>query len=141
MSITYFLPLVLLGLWLAYLTFLIYRQNSQRIKTGSSSFSPSADLGLLEQKVRQLEDRSSRSLSGTYLLRFNPFEEIGGDQSFVLALLDNSHSGVIITSLHNRNSTRVYAKTIKNGNSDTTLSKEEKTAILKTISYLSIPRK
>jgi len=139
MSTTYFLFTLLFFVWLSYLTFLIYRQNSQKLKVSSPQAS-AADQGLVEQKLRQLEERLSHTISGTYLLRFNPFEEIGGDQSFVLTLLDNSHSGVIITSLHNRGSTRIYAKAIKNGNSSTTLSKEEKTAILKTISHLSTPR-
>jgi hypothetical protein len=68
------------------------------------------------------------------LLRFNPFEDLGSDQSFILCLLDHSHSGVIITSLHHRNFTRIYAKPIKNGEGDKiTLSKEEKSAILNTI--------
>lgn len=68
------------------------------------------------------------------LLRFNPFGDLGGDQSFVLCLLDNTNSGVIITSLHTRESTRVYAKAIKHGQSDSSaLSKEETQALIKTI--------
>ncbi len=68
------------------------------------------------------------------LTRFNPFDDIGGDQSFILCLLDNSDSGVIITSLHNRDLTRIYAKSIKNGQPQSSaLSKEEKTALIKTI--------
>jgi hypothetical protein len=68
------------------------------------------------------------------LIRFNPFDDLGSDQSFILALLDQTNSGVIITSLHHRNFTRIYAKPIKNGEGDgITLSKEEKSAIFKTI--------
>ena len=68
------------------------------------------------------------------LTRYNPFEDLGGDQSFILCLLDQHNSGVIITSLHNRDLTRVYAKPIKNGEGENfSLSKDEKSAILKTI--------
>jgi len=68
------------------------------------------------------------------LVRFNPFDDLGSDQSFILSLLDQNNSGVIITSLHHRNFTRIYAKPIKLGEGDgITLSKEEKSAILKTI--------
>lgn len=68
------------------------------------------------------------------LIRFNPFEDLGGDQSFILVMLDNTNSGVIITSLHSRDVTRTYAKAIKNGEGyNTTLSKEEKMAVVKTI--------
>lgn len=68
------------------------------------------------------------------LVRFNPFEGVGGDQSFILCLLDNSNSGVIITSLHNRSFTRVYAKAIRHGECDNSaLSREESKCLLKTI--------
>ena len=69
------------------------------------------------------------------LIRFNPFDDVGGDQSFILVLLNKENSGVLLTSLHHRSFTRIYAKPIKNGQGDNiTLSKEEKSAILKTIS-------
>lgn len=70
------------------------------------------------------------------LVRFNPFDDIGGDQSFILVLLDKNNSGVLLTSLHHRTFSRIYAKAIKNGQGDNiTLSKEEKSAILKAISH------
>jgi hypothetical protein len=66
------------------------------------------------------------------LIRFNPFNDIGGDQSFVLALLDENNNGFVLTSLHNRENTRIYAKSVKNGEGDNiTLSSDEKSAILK----------
>ena len=66
--------------------------------------------------------------------RFNPFENVGGDQSFILTILDQTNSGAVLTSLHNRDLTRLYAKTIKNGETENnTLSKEEKLAIVNTI--------
>jgi hypothetical protein len=68
------------------------------------------------------------------ILRFNPFENIGGDQSFILTILDHNNDGVVLTSLHNRDLTRIYAKPVKKGEGDNiTLSKEEKLAIVKTI--------
>jgi hypothetical protein len=68
------------------------------------------------------------------LVRFNPFNDVGGDQSFILCLLDKTNTGVIITSLHTRDSTRVYAKAIKNGSCESqSLSKEETKALIKTI--------
>lgn len=68
------------------------------------------------------------------LIRFNPFDDVGGDQSFILTLLDHDNSGILLTSLHHRSFTRLYAKPIKKGEGDNiTLSKEEKSAILKAI--------
>jgi len=60
-------------------------------------------------------------------MRFNPFTDTGGDQSFVLSLLDETNSGFVISSLHSRENTRLYAKKIIKGEApDQILSKEEK---------------
>lgn len=60
-------------------------------------------------------------------MRFNPFTDTGGDQSFVLSLLDETNSGFVISSLHSRENTRLYAKKIIKGEApDQALSKEEK---------------
>jgi len=108
--------LVAIGfLWLGYLTFIVYRKNLSLGKNVNKSVD-----SIRPYKIN--------------LIRFNPFDELGGDQSFILCLLDNTNSGVIITSLHNRDSTRVYAKAIKNGKSENlALSKEETKALIKTI--------
>jgi len=79
--------------------------------------------------------QTSGTIEKMKLIRFNPFDDVGGDQSFILVLLDKENSGILLTSLHHRSFTRIYAKTIKNGQGENiTLSKEEKSAILKTIS-------
>jgi len=63
-------------------------------------------------------------------VRFNPFPQTGGDQSFCLALLDEKDGGFVLSSLHSRDTTRFYAKTIKNGKGDGyDLSKEESRAV------------
>lgn len=86
------------------------------------------------KNLSQVELKSDLANFKIGLTRFNPFEDMGGDQSFILCLLDQNNSGVIITSLHNRDITRVYAKPIKSGEGENfTLSKDEKSAILKTI--------
>ena len=99
--------------WLGLITYGIYRKN--KLSKGQANLIPSNNL-----KIN--------------VLRYNPFEDIGGDQSFILTILNQDNSGVIVSSLHNRDLTRVYAKPIKNGEGDNiTLSKEEKLAIVKTI--------
>lgn len=65
------------------------------------------------------------------IIRFNPFNETGGSQSFVIALLNKDNDGVIITALHARERTRVYTKEIINGKSALELSSEEKNALVK----------
>jgi hypothetical protein len=63
------------------------------------------------------------------LVRYNPFEDAGGDQSFALALLDRQGDGVVISSLHGRTATRFYAKSVKGGASPLSLSNEEAKAL------------
>jgi hypothetical protein len=67
------------------------------------------------------------------LIRFNPFFEVGGNQSFSLALLDGNNNGVVLTSLYTREGNRIYGKPIKNGKSEYLLSQEEEAAIAKAI--------
>lgn len=67
--------------------------------------------------------------------RFNPFTNTGGNQSFSLCLLDENGKGVMISSLHSRESTRIYAKPINKGKSaGTSLSAEEKQALKQALS-------
>lgn len=63
------------------------------------------------------------------LVRFNAFTDIGGDQSFALALLDGKNKGVVISSLYGRNEARVYAKQVEGGQSAYPLSEEEQKAL------------
>ncbi len=84
-----------------------------------------ADLKLLDQEIQELFEISNRlrelglkSIHKFSVLRFNPFKEVGSNQSFSLALMDGKNNGVVISSLHTREGTRVYAKPIKNAEAD-----------------------
>lgn len=63
----------------------------------------------------QIHTLSMKSLHKFSVIRFNPFKDIGGNQSFVVALLDGKNSGIVISSLHTKDGTRVYSKPIKKG--------------------------
>lgn len=76
-----------------------------------------------------LQRRSQTSIQHIGLVRFNPFEDTGSDQSFAIALLDDRQDGVVISSLHGRNNTRVFAKPVEGGASSHALSDEETQAI------------
>ncbi len=78
-----------------------------------------------------LEKMASKSIQRVGVVRFNPFKETGGDQSFCIALLDSNDNGLVISSLFTRQGTRIYAKPIKKGKSQYQLSKEELEAIKK----------
>jgi hypothetical protein len=78
---------------------------------------------------RELESSTGRSLQKVGVVRFNPFQDSGGDQSFAIALLDQGGSGVLVSSLHGRAETRIFAKQVTNGRSTHSLSDEEQQAI------------
>ena len=78
---------------------------------------------------RELEATSRLTLQKVGVVRFNPFQDSGGDQSFAIALLDQGGSGVVVSSLHGRTETRIFAKQVTNGRSKHALSDEEQQAI------------
>jgi len=83
------------------------------------------------KEIENLQKEGRFSIQKVGIIRFNPFSEVGGDQSFSLALLDADDNGVVITSLYTREENRVYGKPIKRGASEYSLSVEEKEAISK----------
>lgn len=82
----------------------------------------------LTAAYQELTVSSSLASQKISVVRFNPFGDTGGDQSFTLAVLDAHDSGYVLTSIHGREGTRVYVKPIDYGKSKYTLSNEEKQA-------------
>lgn len=80
-------------------------------------------------RIRVMEGGSRHAVQRVGLVRYNPFEDTGGNQSFALALLDADANGVMLTSLHSRQATRVYLRTIVAGRCDAALSAEEAEAL------------
>ena len=89
------------------------------------------NLKKISEQISRLETISRKSFQKIGIIRFNPFKEVGGDQSFVIALLNLNNNGFVITSHYSRESNRVYNKEVKNGKSEYSLSNEEKKAIEK----------
>jgi len=68
----------------------------------------------LKKDIEGIREENLTHIQRVGLLRFNPFDETGGNQSFALSLLDDHGNGVVISSLHNREATRIYGKPVKN---------------------------
>jgi hypothetical protein len=81
-----------------------------------------------ETQIR-LATQVNKCLQGVGVVRYNPFELMGSDLSFSIALLDAHSSGVVITCLFGRQSSSTYSKSITNGKSSHPLSDEEMEAI------------
>jgi hypothetical protein len=87
-------------------------------------------LEALTAKQKKSEVKSLGFIQKIGFVRFNPFPQTGGDQSFSLALLDANDNGFVLSSLHSRDHTRLYAKAVKKGSSvGHELSKEEREAL------------
>lgn len=97
----------------------------------SESSQRSGNIQHLQQAIDQLKQESRVHLQKIGLIRYNPFTDTGGNQSFALAVLDEKGNGFVITSLHSREATRLFAKPISEGKeSGYEFSKEEIQAIL-----------
>jgi hypothetical protein len=83
----------------------------------------------VDKLARRLEKAAYFSLQHLGVVRFNPFHDTGGDQSFAIALVDGHGNGVVLSSLHARDVTRVYAKPLQKWESTYSLTDEEKRAI------------
>lgn len=135
--------------WLLILTFLVLRQqnflkdlfpkdNSRDIRNKFKEIIET--ISGFEKEIRILDNRligfkkeSLKNLANLAVVKYNPYNDTGGDQSFSLALLDGKMDGLILTSMHSRAGTRIYLKHIKNGSSELKLSKEESEALKKAL--------
>jgi len=89
----------------------------------------SRDVDDLATRSARLEAANRRAFQRSGIVRFNPFEDTGGNQSFALALLDADGNGLVMSSLHSRSGTRIYAKGVAGGRTQTQLSTEEAEAL------------
>lgn len=84
----------------------------------------------LDEEIDSIEKKDLKHLQKIGFVRFNPFSDTGGDQSFCLSVLDAEDDGIVLSSLHGRGQTRIYAKAVKKGQGkELELSKEEEETI------------
>lgn len=105
----------------------IVRKSSRDIVVLHSEFAK------VSAEVKEQEKRLSCTIKKIGIVRFNPFNNTGSDQSFAIAMLDSANSGIVISSLYLREGARIYAKPIKELKSSYPLSKEEEEAIQRAI--------
>jgi hypothetical protein len=133
-------------IWLSIISVLLIRMISHYNRL-SKGVTKQSLLEVLESMLNSLQDMKSRSVAlekvtrelqadGALhvqrigIVRFNPFADTGGAQSFSIALLDGKNSGIVMTSLYARAGNRWYIKEIIAGKGkDLALSKEEESAI------------
>jgi hypothetical protein len=83
-------------------------------------------------RLEELNQKWRKTKGQVNIIRYNAFEDYGSDLSFSISILDDDQDGVMITGIHNRDDTRMYAKPINKGDSIYALSPEEKKTIQRT---------
>jgi Protein of unknown function (DUF4446) len=139
---------ILLVIWNIFLHVRIskIRRNQQKLFSGKNGFDlektimeHAENMKELDRDIQdlygisnQIHNLAARSVHKVGIVRFNPFKDLGGDQSFSVALLDGQNNGVVFSSLHTREGNRIYAKPVELGKaSKYPLAEEEKEAIKK----------
>lgn len=84
-----------------------------------------------EKDLSEINQKLKKSIRGLETVRFNPFPDQGGRQSFALSMLNEEGDGVIISSLYARDRNSVFAKPVKNGKSEHELTDEEREVLEK----------
>ncbi|PIR80312.1 MAG: hypothetical protein COU25_00810 [Candidatus Levybacteria bacterium CG10_big_fil_rev_8_21_14_0_10_35_13] len=141
-----FLIFAVFFVWLITLTFFFWRilSHYNRITKGVSQKSLKTvleellndaelnkkDIAHLKEYSDKIEKEGFFHIQKVGLLRFNPFKDTGGDQSFILSLVNGEDTGVIISALYSRSGTRWYVKKVVKGKGvEYELSEEEKKAL------------
>ena len=83
----------------------------------------------LEGRVSGAEHRMDGCISHTSVIRYDAMNELSGQQSSTVALLDERQTGVVISSILHRDQARLYVKRVQDGNPEYELSPEEQQAV------------
>lgn len=82
---------------------------------------------------KNLDDEVAKCIQKVGMVRYSAFKDTGSDLSFAVAMLDENNDGVVFNGIYSREMSNIYAKPVKNGVSEYTLSEEEKEAIRRAI--------
>lgn len=88
----------------------------------------------VNNELDKIKEMQKSCLQKASIIRYNPFEKMGGDFCFVITLLDGKDNGIILNGLHSRDGSYVYAKPVVNGVSKYQLSEEETESLKEAIS-------
>lgn len=93
----------------------------------------------LEARVGAAEERMDGCIAHTSLVRYDAMNELSGQQSSSVALLDSRHTGIVISSILHRDQARFYVKELREGNSQHELSPEEQEAVAAALAETARP--
>lgn len=82
---------------------------------------------------KNLDDEVAKCIQKVGMVRYSAFKDTGSDLSFAVAMLDENNDGVVFNGIYSREMSNIYAKPVKKGVSEYTLSEEEREAIRRAI--------
>jgi Protein of unknown function (DUF4446) len=83
----------------------------------------------LDARLAGVETALHGTLAHRALVRYDAYNELSGQQSMSIALLDDEHSGIVLSCIHHRDQARVYGKQVRAGRGELELSPEEAEAV------------
>lgn len=106
------------------------RDYYDKVEDLSNTINDSSD-AVLMSRLEECENNSHISIKKIGIVNFDAFEDVTGNMSFALALLNNHDDGVIITSIYGHNSCNTYLREVTEGETPVKLLNEEKEALEK----------
>ena len=98
-------------------------------RSGDEMAAMRAEVDAMRDQLRATRGDVADALRHVAVVRYDAFGDMGGRLSFTVALLDDASDGLVITAIHGRSESRTYAKGVKSGSSEQSLSPEEQQAI------------
>ncbi|CAM3630807.1 DUF4446 family protein [Marinicrinis lubricantis] len=82
-----------------------------------------------DQAIERINQKLRKMKGNAAVIRYSAFSQQGNNLSFSMAIVDEESSGVVLSGIHTREESYVYAKPVVNGQSEYALSPEEKEAL------------
>lgn len=101
-----------------------------KVEDLAKTVNSSTDTVLLS-RLSSCENETNISIKKIGIVNFDAFDDVKGNLSFSLAMLDNNNDGIVLTSLFGHNSCNTYVREIQNGETSINLLAEEKEALSK----------
>lgn len=83
----------------------------------------------IEEKLKNLDNNIQVCYQKIGIEKYDALNGLGGKISFAMALLDKNNTGILMNSIHTREGSYLYMKTIENGKCDLVLGREEQKAL------------
>lgn len=94
-----------------------------------------ANKDMMKSLSKQVKD----SFQKFGFVKYNAFKGMGGNLSFVLAMLDDNNTGFVLDAVHSREGCYLYLKEVEEGATEVLLGSEEQEALEQALGYVKRP--